>query len=120
MLLNSSAQMGFHKSVMGLDLEHLLLLPPGDGGMRKDLGDLILPLFSTSSFSNTALFGKQGGSWAALHLFPKLVGFFPRTQTSSFAVIKHRSDSHSMTTENTLVCTAEKIIKNRKCSSWHC
>lgn len=120
MLLNSSAQMGFHKSVMGLDLEHLLLLPPGDGGMRKDLGDLILPLFSTSSFSNTALFGKQGGSWAALHLFPKLVGFFPRTQTSAFAVIKHRSDSHSMTTENTLVCTAEKIIKNRKCSSWHC
>lgn len=108
MLPSSSAQMGFHKSVMGLDLEHLLLLPPGDGGMRKDLGGLSLPLFSTSSFSSTALFGKQGGSWAALHPFPKPAGFFPSTQTRAFAAIKQRSDSHSITPENALVCTAEK------------
>lgn len=111
--------MAFHKSGMDLDLQHLLLLPPGDGGMRKDPGGLSLPLFSTPSFSNTALFGKRGEVGQLCTLFPNL-DFFTSTQTSAFAVVKHRSDSHSMTTENALVCTAEKIIKYRKCSSWHC
>lgn len=68
--------MGFHKSEMCLDLEHLLLLPPGDGGMRKDLEGLILPFFPTSSSSNTALFGKQGEVGQFCTLFPKLHFFF--------------------------------------------
>lgn len=111
MLWRSSTQMGSHKSVTSLDLEHLLLLPLRAGGMSKDLEIWFCPFFPLPR-SLTLLFLENRGSRAVLHPFPKPAHFFPSTQSGACAVIKHRSDSHSMTTENAPVCTAEKKSLN--------
>lgn len=90
--------------------------PHGDGGTRKDLEDLILPFFSTFSFSNSPLFGEQGKvaqSFAhkarnckVLHPFakPARLGFFSRMPTSAFAVFKYRN---------------AETINCRKCTGLH-
>lgn len=88
--------------------------------MRRDLGGLILPLFSTSSFSDTALFGKRGEVGQLHTLFPNLHVFFLAHKPVNLLSLNTEVTPTPWLQKMHWFALLKKVIKYRKLSSWHC
>lgn len=76
--------------------------------------------FSTSSFSNTALFGKRGEVGQLHTLFPNLHVFFLAHKPVNLLSLNTEVTPTPWLQKMHWFALLKKVIKYRKLSSWHC